>query len=235
MEAARVTQHVGMNSEQSVTASMTTTMTLEQALAKRTTANRCVIVAGVVDESGSMQTEQEWIVSAIPKIFTNLLAQGFNAQHICLYGFGFNNVARTVRPCEPYDPLTFPNTNPYAQFGGREDTYKGIMLANDETLSYISGNPSSFNACDGPIVKLMIVATDEDRDVAYPAITKSVIQTLLSVNLWILNTVASIVFNKIQGFPTLGRNTTDSFFANAPPAYDIFPGTVGVSSSFGSS
>ncbi|GAB5365348.1 hypothetical protein AAMO2058_001050200 [Amorphochlora amoebiformis] len=66
-----------------VTATMTTSMTLEQTLAKRATANRCVIVSAVVDESGSMQTEQDWIIGAIPKIFANLLAQG-----LCLFGYG---------------------------------------------------------------------------------------------------------------------------------------------------
>jgi len=49
---------------------------------------KCALITVVMDESGSMGGEQDWIEETLPDIFSGLSAKGYSQNHVCRVGFG---------------------------------------------------------------------------------------------------------------------------------------------------
>ncbi len=154
----------------------------------------------VIDESGSMSGEQNWIAESIPLLEENLKLYGIGsesqANEYGLVGFGNSQVVpRTLQVDGDYLGTSEGFVSAAGNLvvnGGTEDGWRGIEYALDE---YPRRNGAAVN---------IILATDEDRDNTKSSITYSTVLQKLDDNRALLNAVINARIRCGDGSPALG-------------------------------
>lgn len=125
----------------------------------------------IMDESGSMGGEQDFIRQLVPDMDTILRGQGRTDNQYGLVGYGAGNPAPRKFPVGGGDLGSVDEfvaaSHALEVSGGFEDGYDGIDFALNN-IAYRSGSE-----------KFLLLVTDEDRDNGRPELTFSSVQTAL--------------------------------------------------------
>lgn len=161
------------------------------ALAPQTYAADYADVIVVVDESGSMSGEHNWLAGMITSLETRLVGAGVgsgaDANRYSLVGFGGGGVGNSGRTLAGFgNTAAFGTaTSSLVTTGSLEDGYAGVNYA----FSTFAG---SFRS--GAAVNVILV-TDEDRDNSNGALTLASIDALLGRYNALLNVVVNNPFS----------------------------------------
>ncbi|MBF7073465.1 putative Ig domain-containing protein [Glaciecola sp. MH2013] len=156
----------------------------------------------VIDESGSMRTEQAWITEAIPFLETELKANGIGSEaQQNLFGLvGFGNRQVVPRSINVGDGLLGSESEfvtaaaNLVTSGGTEDGWRGIEFALSE-----------YERRNGAVVNIILV-TDEDRDNTLSSITYQTVLDNLNENRALLNAVLRVNIQCEDGTQALGMD-----------------------------
>jgi len=144
-----------------------------------------------MDESGSMNLEQEWLPPTITQIVSGLEDEGI-VSIVCITGY--ESSGRSLG-CSFFDSsMNYESTfGEFVLSGGTEDGWHGIDFAVDEATEYLDDNSATVDEECSDVVKMVILVTDEDRDNAVPTLTFEGIDEKLKDGLWILNVIVNII------------------------------------------
>jgi len=163
----------------------------------------CALLSLVVDESGSMTWEHEFLkTKAIPLMVADYRTKNYDHLFLCSHGFGAQKNKDTgfaFHGC--VDALTWsdPPTNTelgtvmgtWRTLGGVEDAYLGVLEGIENTPATIDGIQLA-TTC-GTMFKSMIMLTDEDRDEFLAGqITKTDVETGLSNAGFVFNAIVNL-------------------------------------------
>ncbi|XP_065187118.1 uncharacterized protein LOC135817800 isoform X1 [Sycon ciliatum] len=166
----------------------------------RTISVSSAVVILVVDESGSMSGEHQWLKTTITALEKNLMERGVGSQgranQYALVGFASpraNRLGHIInaaegRHCGTADEISLALKR-LRQDGRKEDGYSAIGMALD-SISCVQ------NRQDGNTALQVILVTDEDRDVLKPEWTKDTIRTAIMRRGGVLN---AVVKNRFHG------------------------------------
>ena len=151
--------------------------------------SRCALVSIAMDESGSMQTEQEFMKQyAIPRMTNLLYGQEYQYDHVFFCSFGFGNLHapvsnyrfRELGCTEGVKNFSGGYANPLhdasitdwgnAEGGDGEDGYNAIIAgveALPESIPGVNGNAININSACGVFNKNFILVTDEVCNVLF--------------------------------------------------------------------
>lgn len=182
--------------------------------------SRAADVILVVDESGSMTTEHEWIPNMIQQLDAALISVNIGRDpenRFGLVGFGddcienfaagrvvMNSAQEVFGASGGFDEFTMMlNAS-----GQVEDGYSGISVA-------LNGYPFR------DVAKQFIIVTDEDRDVLNPSLTRESIRQALEDAGVVLNAAVS---EEYSGgiLRALGIDSTGAAYVFDPSAGDLF-------------
>ncbi|CAJ1946047.1 unnamed protein product [Cylindrotheca closterium] len=183
--------------------------------------SKCALVNVVVDESGSMETEQAFLrETALPKIAESLYTiYGYDHVFLSSNGFGARNLANVKTDPMYFRHLgasRFKQTAPFApenpqllewvNNGSREDGYHALRSAMYWVPLVISGY-NMHEEC-ATIDRNLILVTDEDRDSENIGVTMDEVQRWMADRDYILNIVIPI--NILGELNNLGAKVTSS-------------------------
>jgi RHS repeat-associated protein len=177
---------------------------------------RTVDLITVVDRSGSMSTEHEWIPSLIPTIELNLRLNGVGAAGDDRYGLvDFDNFPRSI----PVDGNPFGDFNALARAAmnlrpdgptGNEDGYQAIHFA---LANYTFREQAARN---------VILITDEGRYPVDPSLTSASMLAELRQHHVLLNAVLNVELRCADNRPALGVAASgEGFVADGQGGYSI--------------
>lgn len=186
----------------------------------------CALLSLVVDESGSMMHEHDFLAhTAVPMFVQDFRSKNYDHLFICSHGFGSARDSRTdgfaFHGCvDAFDWGTPPNATELGSImgswrvlGGVEDAYLGVMMGIENTPGVIDG--SQLNSTCGTMFKNMILLTDEDRDVFNNnTITKADVASELSLAGYVFNAIVNIDISSPpdqENFEALGFYPSDEF------------------------
>ncbi|MEF8793379.1 hypothetical protein [Thiohalorhabdus sp.] len=164
-------------------------------------------VATIVDESGSMDTEQGWLPGMISDLEAGLTGAGVgtapDSNRYAKVGFG------------GHDDSSRPDDAPHKHQEGDSDWFGSGSYDNDFFTS--GSDEDGYDGIDfffdnyslrpGAATNL-ILATDEDRDVEDASLTKSGIKSQLNGNNALLNAVVDASFECDDGSAALGKDAS---------------------------
>ncbi|CAJ1968718.1 unnamed protein product [Cylindrotheca closterium] len=174
---------------------------------------RCALVSIAMDESGSMQTEQQFMQEyAIPRMTNLLYSQEYQYDHVffCSFGFGYLNAPagnfgfRELGCTVGVKGFSGGYANALhdssvadwqnAKSGDGEDSYNAIIAGVDALPESIVGTSGVININQdcGVFNKNFILVTDEDRDNLNPAATIQTVRAAMANNGYILNEVVNV-------------------------------------------
>lgn len=187
------------------------------------TVNTVANVVFIVDESGSMGGDQDFLKnSVVDKLDTDLNAAGVTTRKYGVVGFGSSSVApRTWGTLTSNTSDTKDNLDDLTTNGGTEDGWAAINYA-----------LSAFNYDNGAAINFILV-TDEDRDNwnSNSLTYSSVLQSLKAKNI-LLNAVVDHDFEDGSGTKAIGIDDGGSaYLAAAGGTYTTSTG--GVAGAFG--
>lgn len=176
----------------------------------------------VMDESGSMDLEQDWLSDMIPALEAGLLAEsvgtGASPNQYALVGFGSyaNPSGRVVSDFTGAAAAAVASTS-YVTSGDTEDGFQGI--------SYALGN-LSFRA--GSRVNVILI-TDEDRDTVNAGLNAAAVEAALEARGALLNVVVNNPFIAPGPVQAIGVDSEgNAYVANGSGGYtEVAGGTVG--------
>jgi hypothetical protein len=168
-------------------------------------------VATIVDESGSMTPEHEWLPGMISDLEAGLTAEGVgtppDSNRYAKVGFG------------GHDAVSRPDDSPHKHQEGGSDWFGSSSYDNDfvdsgtdeDGYDGINFFFENYNLRPGAATNL-ILATDEDRDeentTSDSPLTKSGIQSRLNSNNALLNAVVDATFECGDGSTALGMDSS---------------------------
>ena len=181
----------------------------------------CVLYAGtamaatsgdvliVVDESGSMSGEHDWLSTMVADLDAALVDQGLTNNHYGLVGFGSSKHAPRMIGGGWMDATAFgAATGSLLLNGGTEDGWRGIDYALD-SYTYHSG--AGLN---------VILVTDEDRDNTVSLTYANLLAKLQNMNA-LLNVVVNATFKDEDGVSVLGVDSSkDTYKADGSGDYE---------------
>jgi len=158
--------------------------------------DKCAMINIAMDESGSMSTEQNFMIDdAIPGMVTKLMGSGFNYDHVfvCSNGFGstvpnpsrYQHLGCTIG----YADGTLKNPSvltDWVAYGGWEEGYHAIVYSIANVPESIE-NINILNECNA-LDRNLILVSDEDRDADFTASIED-IKTYIDDHDYILNLV----------------------------------------------
>ncbi len=155
---------------------------------------KCALITFAVDESGSMGGEHLFLQGSTQTIATTLLAANVKV-YVCVNGFGANDPTPHV-----VDPCSEVNAGNLGSVGSRftslkldgyyEDGFDGVSQAAAEGDLFLASLPSG--DCDF-IVKMMVLVTDEDRDVVDNSDTLPTTLTALTAGSYVTNIIVNFI------------------------------------------
>lgn len=150
-----------------------------------------------MDESGSMSGEQEWFSErgTLNSIFAGLETAGFDSRNVlCVTGYGASIGSPRLLGCDFFSSdMDFTSTfGSWVASGSLEDGYLGINFAIDQAEKFLSDQNQTIGSRCRDLVRMIILATDEDRDVVDASITRDTIAAKLRSSEWILNSILDI-------------------------------------------
>lgn len=189
---------------------------------------RCALVNIAMDESGSMQSEQDFMRDlAAPRMAKMLFGNAYQYDHVffCSHGFGkapgtfsstgFRNLGCSVGNAEGemHDGSIFDwDSTTAASGGGRlEDGYDAIVsgiAGVPNTIIGYGGTPIVINDVCKKLAKNFILVTDEDRDVLNDSLTKETVRAAIADNGYILNAVVYLDIENPVGQNSPGGDET---------------------------
>jgi hypothetical protein len=184
-------------------------------------------IATIVDESGSMSTEHAWLPGMISDLESGLTAEGVgsapNSNRYAKVGYGghrWNDVPHKHQEggsdwfsASAYD-------NDFVNSGGFEDGYNGMDFFFD---NYSTRSGAALN---------LILATDEDRDIQDPSLTKSGMESRLGSANALLNAVVDASFACGDGSSALGMDAAGTgYVADGSGGFTTCSGAVNTSGS----
>lgn len=195
----------------------------------------CSLLSLVVDESGSMMYEHDFLQnSAVPMLVSELKAKNYDHIFICSHGFGSARDSRedgdgfAFHGCT--DAMAWDATPTSEQLGsvmgtwrtlgGVEDPYLGTLMGIENTPGVIDGY--QLNQTCGTMFKNMILLTDEDRDVFNSnTITKGDVTSQLQTDGFVFNAIINVDISSApdrENFEGLGFFPSD----DQPGKYEFF-------------
>jgi len=162
----------------------------------------------VVDDSGSMQTEQEWLKKLIPELDAKLLGEGVEETLYGLVKFGnsagsggpFGQVLTGPISASAFVEMLETVGRLFVTNGGSEDGYEAISLVFE-----------SFDFSDAMVANIILI-TDEDRDILDESLTYQTTKDLFPENA-ILNVVVNSSFYDSNGNSVIGISADRSTYA----------------------
>ncbi len=177
----------------------------------------------VIDESGSMENEHEWIINMTRRLDEILQELGIGKNVTNMFGitgFGSFNQDYTNGRVISYNDMSFLEANEVDKLismlqvsGRREDGYLALKVA-IESYEFRS------NA-----VKQFILITDEERDVVDTGLNKTDILNLLSDSQ--LSGVVSEAFETLDGIPAIGIDSNGNGYIYDPDSPNFVRLSVG--------
>ena len=199
-------------------------------LAPTVTADTCAMLVVVMDESGSMQGEQEWIENIFADLFLELENEGVNALNMaCVVGFEDVDALRDLG-CSFFDSTkTYSDVfAPFQLVGGNEDGYAAIEFSIDLADEFISENSNLVDNRCTSVVKMIILVTDEDRDQGSDSsVSEATTRAKLLSGGWVLNAILRVdsVFEDLVGVYADGSViqalTGGNYITNAAGTVDV--------------
>jgi hypothetical protein len=166
----------------------------------------------IVDESGSMYGEHNWLGNMVTSLESELIAAGETSNSYGLVGFGGTDSAGQLAHEHLVGGASMGSasdlssaTGGLVASGGFEDGYQAINFA----LSNYSFTSSAIN---------FILVTDEDRDVSTTALSYSGMQAALAEAGVVLNAVVNANVKSDAG-AAVGTNGTDAYVADGSGGY----------------
>jgi len=163
---------------------------------------KCALINVVMDESGSMYGDQEFMKNtALPRMSTELHSASYGYDHVLLCSTGFTNSASTRNSTTTYardlgctvieadGTIKDANVVDWNQRGHFEDGWHAMMTAIDSVPSTID-TINLLTDC-GRIDKNLILVTDEDRD-THSSDTVTQVKLKISASGYVLNCIVDI-------------------------------------------
>ncbi|CAJ1968716.1 unnamed protein product [Cylindrotheca closterium] len=192
----------------------------------------CALLSLVVDESGSMMFEQDFLANQVmPMLVSDYRVKNYDRIFVCSHGFGAAQNKETgfaFHGCVDAMTWSVPATTDelaevmgsWRVLGGVEDPYLGILMGIENTPATISGHELT-TTC-GTMFKNMILLTDEDRDVFNAnTITKADISTELANTGYVFNGIVNLDISSPpdqENFEALGFFPSD----DTPGKFEFF-------------
>ncbi|MBL9136565.1 MAG: hypothetical protein JNK85_11880 [Verrucomicrobiales bacterium] len=174
----------------------------------------------VMDESGSMATEQDWISDMIPALENGLLAKGVGSgatpNRYALIGFGsFSDESGRVVSAFTDAASAVTASGNFVTSGDTEDGYQGISYALNN-LGFRGGAKVN-----------VILITDEDRDVVNGALSAASIESALERRAALLNVVINNPFSAPGPVAAIGVDADgNAYVADGLGDYTVSAGGV---------
>ncbi len=166
----------------------------------------------IVDESGSMIGEHNWLGNMVTSLESELIAAGETSNSYGLVGFGGTDYAGQLAHEHLVGGASMGSASDLSSAtgglvanGGFEDGYQAINFA----LSNYSFTSSAIN---------FILVTDEDRDVSTTALSYPGMEAALAEAGVVLNAVVNANVNSDAG-TAVGTNGTDAYVADGSGGY----------------
>lgn len=186
------------------------------------TVNDTSNVVFIVDESGSMSGEHNFLKDVVTSLDSALAAAGVTTRSYGVVGFG----ASFSNPGSPRTLTDFVSAEDAKTAmsglrlnGGTEDGYTGINHALDN-LSYASGAAINY-----------VLVTDEDRDNVDNALTYGSVYKDLADRKILLNAVVNARYNSDGGYALGIDSTGEAYVADGSGGFTRSTGGVAVSGS----
>jgi len=196
-----------------------------------TGAGKCALINVVMDESGSMSRDQNFIKdTALPRMARELKnATTYGYDHVFICSTGFTNYAGGAHArqlgCSTYNAagtINNPAAVNYMLTGGFEDGWHGIQEAIDNVPGVIE-RMNLLSTCTS-IHKNIILVTDEDRD-NYDASLSIAVKNHVQRTGYVLNVVAYVTIDGSSNnfgmkIDSSGTNSTIYVYdSSAPDGY----------------
>lgn len=185
-----------------------------------TAADQYADVVVVMDESGSMATEQGWIADMIPALESGLLSKGVGSgatpNRYALIGFG-SFIGESGRVVSGFTDAASAVTasGSFVTSGDTEDGYQGISYALNN-LAYRGGAKVN-----------VILITDEDRDIVNGALSAASIESALERRSALLNVVINNPFSAPGPVSAIGVDADgNAYVADGLGDYTVSAGGV---------
>jgi len=198
-----------------------------------TGSKKCALINVVMDESGSMYGDQEFMKNtALPRMSTELHSASYGYDHVLLCSTGFTNSASTRYSTTTYardlgctvieadGTIKDANVVDWNQRGHFEDGWHAMMTAIDSVPSTID-TINLLTDC-GRIDKNLILVTDEDRD-NHSSDTVTQVKLKISASGYVLNCIVNILIDSSRA--NLGMKIEASETESLIFEYDSAAGT----------
>lgn len=160
---------------------------------------KCALINVAMDESGSMNNDQQFLKNiALPQMATELFGSTYNYTNVFLCSGGFGNNQGSPQlyrhlGCTSYNAagsITNSAVTNWVASGAVEDGWAAMEFSMRDVTASIEGI-ELLSHC-GSIDKNLILVTDEDRDDRYNPATFNSISNLIDNNGYILNVIVNI-------------------------------------------